>query len=188
MKKYVKWILLLIMMLVIPSLLPDCCYNYHANSIVRENIRYETNSFFSRCLATSFEWPEGQNSITLSIPDKVDGYRVISLGGFVGSGAPAPFMPQIPGTQMVYSEGTLPEDAVVEQYHMTLVLGKYVRETRFVGMDMYYYMGDGRYIQILVTVDPGENTYYGVKDGRLYYKADGQVVKGFFYTSDYVTK
>lgn len=186
MKKLMKWLPVVMILAVLACLLPDCCYAYYGDSFIHEGLVLEPNSFFRRCLATRYAWPEGESEAVLRIPDTVDGYRVISLGGFIGSGAPAPFWVDIPDADMVYSRDTLPEDAEIEQYHLTIVLGKYVKETQFIAMDEYYHLGDNRFVQILVTIDPGENPYFGVMDGRLYCKVDGQIVEGFFYASDYI--
>lgn len=188
MKKYGKWILILVMVLIIPSLLPDCSCAYSGDTMVKDNLEFMPHSFAPRCFVNTLSWPEGQQELTLRIPDKVQGKRVTALGGFMGSGVPCPFMVDIPGLEGYFLEDMLPEDAVVEQYHLAIILGKNIREVKFAFMDHYYHMGENRFIQILVTVDLGENTYFGVQDGKLYCKADGEIVEGFFYASDYINQ
>lgn len=151
-----------------------------------DNIEYFMHSFRKCCFAGAYTWTSDSNQATVTIPDTCDGYRVTSLGGFIGSGAPCPFMVLLPDVDSIYSKDTLPDEAQIEQYHLELNIGKNVEKLRLIMMEEYYGLGSNRFAQILVTVNCSEeNPVFYSEDGKLYRKSDNSLVEGFFYASDY---
>ena len=112
-----------------------------------------------------------------------------ALGGYIGSGAPCPFSVILPDTLSVYSgysESTLPDCAQIEQYHLVINIGKYLRDDKFIVMDDYHEVGNSQFVQILVTVNCSpDNPLFYSEDGKLYKRLDDSLVDGFFYYSDY---
>ena len=91
----------------------------------------------------------GRKNVVLDIPDTCDGYRVTALGGYIGSGTPCPFWVSLPDTLSVYSgysESTLPDHAQIDQYHLVINIGKYLRKDEFIVMDDYYEVGYNRFV------------------------------------------
>lgn len=149
-----------------------------------DQLKFYTHSIFKTCFVGVYTWSSDSSYAVLDIPDTVEGYRVTSLGGYAN--APAPFMIIFPDAWSVYSPNALPKDAVVEQYHFDINIGRNLREDTLISMDVYHRVGKNRYAQVLVSVNCSEdNFHFYAEDGRLYRKSDGALVEGFFYASDY---
>ena len=175
-----------VLLFLCASFLTQCSLMYGNREFVSDNLSYDTNSILNICFASTYTWPIGEKHVVLDIPDTYDGYRVTALGGYVGSGAPSPFMANLPNTLSVCSEDTLPNNAQIDQYHLVLNIGKYLREDKLIVMDYYHKVGTNQYVQVLVTVNCSpENPYFYSEDGKLYKRLDDSLVEGFFYYSDY---
>lgn len=169
--------------------LTECSGMYGREDLTDGNMCYTTHNIFRTCFASVYAWTSDSGDDVLIIPDVIDGYRVTSLGGYVGSGAPCPFLIHFPDAVSICTEATLPEDAQVEQYHLVLYLGKHVDADTFVVLDEYFKMEDGRYVQILTTIHCSEkNPHLYSEKGKLYRRIDDSLVLGFFYEADYTTK
>lgn len=150
------------------------------------DLHFYSHRLFKTCFAGDYAWPSGEKSAVMEIPDVCDGYRVTALGGYIGSGGPCPLLINLPDTYYAASESMLPGNAQIEQYHLVINIGKYLREDTFVALDEYHNVGENRFIQILVTVHCSpENPYFYSEDGKLYRKSDDSLVEGFFYDFDY---
>lgn len=160
---------------------------YGNKTVLSDNLRYYTHNIFKSCFVGDYTWPAGEKYAVLDIPDACEGYRVTSLGGYIGSGGPCPFDVNLPNAASVHMEGTLPEDAQIEQYHLVINIGKYIQEDGLIVMDGYHKVGNDRFVQILVTVNCSpENPVFYSENGKLYKRADDSPVDGFFYYSDYM--
>ena len=93
---------------------------YGNKTIESDGLSYYTHNIFRTCFAGNYTWPSDTDSAVLDIPDTCDGYRVIALGGYIGSGAPCPFLINVPDVSTVYSPDILPENGQLEQYHLVL--------------------------------------------------------------------
>ena len=183
MKKTILWICLLLMLF---SLLCGCCLLYSGDWLETDELMLIPHMIRKICFVGRYTWNSGNAEAVLHIPDVCQGYSVTGLGGSYGSGAPAPFGAHIPGTLMHHGEGTLPENAEIEQYHLTIHLGKKINYAGMISMDTYHNMGNNRFVQILVTVNcDEENPWFYSENGKLYRRKDNSLVPGFFYFSDY---
>ena len=189
MQKTIKIVCIIFLLFLCFSFLTQCSLMYGNNDFSSDNLHYYTHNVFKTCFASAYSWTSDEEYAVLDIPDTCEGYRVTALGGYKGSGAPCPFLVNLPNTTMVYSgysDSTLPNDAQIEQYHLVLNIGKYLREDKFIVMDDYHKVGTNQYVQVLVTVNCSpENPYFYSEDGKLYRRLDHSLVEGFFYYSDY---
>lgn len=168
------------------SFLSESSLMYGKRTVSSDNLCYYTNRVFRTCFAGEYTWPDDTKHAVLEIPDTCEGYRVTSLGGYVGSGGPCPFSIALTDAHYVCRESTLPDQAQIERYHLTINIGKYVKEDKNIIVDYFHNIGSNDFVQILVTVTcSAENPYFYSEDGKLYKKADGSLVEGFFYYSDY---
>lgn len=181
------WIMLFLFLCT--TFLTQCSMMYGNNDLSSDNLHYYSHNIFKTCFASTYSWPTDGKYAVIDIPDTCDGYRVTALGGYIGSGAPCPFWVSLPDTLSVYSgysESTLPDHAQIDQYHLVINIGKYLRKDEFIVMDDYYEVGYNRFVQILVTVNCSpENPYFYSENGKLYKRLDHSLVEGFFYYSDY---
>ena len=188
-KIVLKTLCALFLLFLCISFLTQCSLLYGNYKLTSDNLSYYTHNVFNRCFAGEYIWPAEGTTAVLNIPDTCEGYRVTALGGYVGSGAPCPFMVSLPTTSgvcSVCSEGTLPDDAQIEQYHLVVNIGRHLRNDECIVMDDYYKIGTNRFVQILVSVNCApENPCFYSENGKLYKKTDDSPVDGFFYYSDY---
>lgn len=176
----------LFLMFLCASFLTQCSMLYGDKELSLENLNYDANSICNICFANTYTWPSDEQYAELTIPDSCEGYRVTALGGYVGSGAPVPFIVKLPDTRGISSADTLPDNAEIVQYHLLINIGKHLRKVELVEMNGYYNLGSDQYAQILVTVNCApENPYFYSENGKLYNRRDDSVIEEFFYYSDY---
>ena len=186
MKKLIRIGGILGVLIFLTIVMTQCSWMYGDDDIVEEGLRYYPHAIFKTCFAADYTWPADSTSAVLDIPDSCGGYCVTELGGYIGRGAPCPFMVSLPESSAVYSEGALPEHAQIETYHLVLNIGKTLKEDTNIAMDHYYSVGSNRFVQILVTVNCSEeNPHFYSENGKLYKKTDDSLVDGFFYQSDF---
>lgn len=185
-KRIILIILVVIVLFLCSSFLTQCSMMYGNKDFSSGNLNYHAHNIFNFCFAECYTWPLNENNAVLDIPDTCDGYRVTALGGYIGSGGPCPFVVNLPNAVSMHSEGTLPDNARIEQYHLVINIGKYLREDELVMMDYYHKVGYDQFVQILVTVNCSpENPFFYSDNGKLYKRSDHSLVEGFFYYSDY---
>ena len=190
MKRMIKRIILIILIVILlflcSSFLTQCSMMYGNKVFSSDNLNYHAHNIFNSCFAGCYTWPLNENNAVLDIPDTCEGYRVIALGGYIGSGSPSPFAVNLPNEVSIHSEGTLPDNARIEHYHLVINIGKYLREDELIMMDDYHKVGYDQFVQILVTVNCSpENPVFYSDNGKLYKRSDHSLVDGFFYYSDY---
>ena len=181
-----KRIQLLFLFLILIPVLCGCSLLYSADWLESDDLWLSPHMIRKVCFVGRYTWSGDGPEAVLRVPDVCEGYSVTGLGGFHGSGAPTPFGIYIPGTKAMHGEGTLPENAKIEQYHLTIHLGKKIKETKLIDMNCYHNMGGNRFIQVLVTVTcDEENPYFYSENGKLYSRKNDSLVPGFFYYYDY---
>ena len=184
--KIIVVIWIIVILFLSGTFLTQCSLMYGNKTLSSNHLNYYTHNIFRSCFAANYTWTADTTTAVLEIPDACEGYRVTALGGYIGSGAPCPFQVNLPNTSTIHSQGTLPDNAEIEQYHLVIHIGKYLRETGFIVMDDYHKIGSNQFIQILVTVNCSpQNPYFYSEDGKLYKRSDHSLVDGFFYYSDY---
>ncbi len=133
-------------------------------------------AFVSECV-----WDQSMNAGRIVIPDKVEKAKVTSLGGFFGTGVPAPFC--ITADPETYDFSDYPLRSrygtrlVMEQIPVTVVIPDTVEKAKYASESGYYGSRD-EYGQIIfrrpvVRFECGEgNPAFTVQDGRLLNKED----------------
>lgn len=180
MKKAIRLLLVLALLLLIANYITSCPNMYSGDQIV-DNLCYMENDVLPICFASHYSWESNEREVVVDIPDEIDGKAVTELGG----NAVYPFLVNLPHSRYGCGEDLLPENAVIEHYHMVINLGENIRKADWVEMDEYHCIGNNRFVQILVTINcPEENRWFYSENGKLYHK-DGTLVTGFFYASDY---
>ena len=182
MKKAMAIIIAVFLIIFLSIFLTECSLMYGRKTLEEENLHFYTHNIFRTAFAGDFEWNSDSNYAVLTIPDTCEGYVITTLGGYVGSGGPCPFLINLPDVEYVYSAGALPENAQIEQYHLVINIGKNLKRVKFVVMDDYYYRtASGQFVQVLVTVNCSEdNLYFYSENGKLYRRLDDSLVEGFF--------
>lgn len=182
-----KIIVLSIMVYMIMSCC-GCCLEYGKKSLEEGDFRYEMSSIRKECFVFYNGWDGDEDNMTINIADEVNGYKVVTLGGYIGTGYPMEFHIDIPDIQAATDCwcSDLPEDAEVITYHFTVNLGKNIRKIYSWGLDEYCRVADtNQYRQVLLTVNcTEENKYFYSIDGKLYNKSDDTLVEGISYYSE----
>lgn len=137
------------------------------------------------------EWEGGDTSF--EIPDEFMGYPVTTLGGYTGRGYPCPFAARANAVEADFtcSDGFFDYHHRADDAYETLVfsvcLGKNVRKLGYVDGKSYLgnYLNDEECdftlkIVYSFTVDEENKTFFA-ENGKLYYKASGELVDEFFY-------
>ena len=160
---------------------------FGSRTFQKGGLTYQPHNILNFCFVSTYHWPEGQTEAELVIPDYCGKYKVTDLGGFVGSGAPCPFIVEPSFAFLHYAEKeVVPQDAQILQYVLNLSIGKYVKDDSFIMMDTFFCTGENQYVQILVNVEcDQENRYLYAENGRLYRRSDGSLVEEFCYYTDY---
>ena len=149
------------------------------------NLYFTYNKLGGSCVVSHGLWPEAEETLTVEIPDEMNGRRVTAMG----DSYPDPFLFNFEeGTAYACHEEMLPEDAVIIPRYLTVEIGKNLRVLGDIEMKQYYCdQKDPKvFYRILVTVECSEkNRNFYSENGKLYTKAGNRQVDAFFYASDY---
>lgn len=141
--------------------------------------------------AANYYWDGTEEGMDFTIPDRVLGYRVKSLGG-ASLRAPCAFCLSLPesfgqgkegfGEDLWDDELEQHPDAYVEELPFTLRIGKYLEDIHFDLFQSEYGLdAQGRealrHITLYVDCDPENRTFYS-ENGVLYERATGTPVLG----------
>lgn len=155
---------------------------------MQDGVNYTKGFLRSECFAGVYDWDGGEDTMTISIPDECDGYKVVSLGGFVGKGAPSAFDIHFPDSAFVETEDTIyTDEQIITLYHFTLNIGKNVKDIANVGAAFLSGHEETTVCVLpLFTVTCSEdNKWFYSKDGKLYDRSTDALVNAFYYYSDY---
>lgn len=182
MKKYVFIFLIFVFML-----LCGCSSWYGEYIVIQDNITYYQSSVQKKCFVSTYKWDGTESTMTVDIPNEVDGYRVTQLGGYIGRGVPMSFY--IDFSDLNYeSSSSLPDNVQLSVLEFTINIGKNIKRINRIADNgnMYYYSPDTEtYYQVAYTVNCSEeNKYFYSKNGKLYNKKDDTLVNKFYYFSD----
>lgn len=152
-------------------------YDYSKGKTV-DGVYYVFSSARKICFASDYAWDEKGKDITINIPDEVDGYKVVALGGFTGRGLPTPFGISTQNDGLYGSIECIEEDAVVEKIPVTIQLGKNVKQIDCSDMGDFLQTGENTYIFLAKFEIDKENKYFKAdKNGEITYSK---------YSSDYI--
>ena len=184
MKKYMTILGGLIVFFCTASLLINLGL-FDSETVPFGNLYFSYSKIGGSCEVSHGSWPEEVETLTVEIPDEVNGRRVTAMG----NARPDPFLFNLEG-EIAYTcgEEMLPEDAVILPRYLTIEIGKNLRVLRDIEMKQYYCdENDPKvFYRILVTVECSEeNRNFYSENGKLYAKAGNRLVDVFFYASDY---
>lgn len=164
------------------------CTGYDGKNDVEEGgIFYRVSSSGSRAFAQEIFWDLDPAHTDYYVPDKVGKARVVSLGGFYGTGVPCPLQVG-PRWNTDYLFMPDPETYESERPYtwqdilLTVHLGKEVSDIKRAVGSPYFARDEGGdtihfYRPVLYfEVDP-ENPYLFSEEGFLYYRKDGSPVQ-----------
>ena len=165
----------------------SCSLEYgFSNEKTVDGVRY----FFSKqrkiCFAADYAWNETDEAVTIRIPDEVEAYKVVALGGFVGRGVPVPFGISLPDAEAAGDVDCLEEGTVIKKIPVTIQLGKNVKRIDCVDMDLFLQTEDGTYIFLAEFEADDENPYFKAdENGKLTYsKYSSDRIDKFLYKTD----
>lgn len=164
--------------------LASCSFEFsRSRNTVQDGVAYYKSATRSVCFAGAAEISEDATELT--IPDEVEGCRVIALGGTWGaSGTPEPFAIYPKGAEFPVDRDSLPDGANVTEMKIELYLGKNIEEINNSPRG-YFPMGDGRYVHLTVNVTcDKDNAYFYSEDGILYESESGEMIDYFEYAKD----
>ena len=121
----------------------------------------------------------------VTVPDEVEGLRILKLGGYYGRGLPMPFTVLTPYPAALPEGETAVNEKDPEPCVFTLRLGPELREIENVGWPAVFYVErDGEYVLMAacfyVEADPANKHFYS-EDGILYRRSDGAKVEEIDY-------
>lgn len=184
MKKFMTILGVLIIFFCTVSLLINLGL-FDSETVPFGNLYFTYNKIGGSCVVSHGLWPEEDETLTVEIPDEVNGRRVTAMG----NARPDPFLFNLDGEiAYVCGEEMLPEDAVIIPRYLTIQIGKNLRILHVIEMKQYYCDANDPkvFYRILVTVECSEeNRNFYSENGKLYTKAGNQLIDVFFYASDY---
>lgn len=185
MKRWIKWVAAAVLLLALVWLMAG--RDYHESAMVeRDGVRYYLRADHLQAFAGVCVWDGESDTVDYTIPDRVNGARVTSLGGLIYGTAfkklPYGWGVALPETfRGAERVGFLPQTNVTElTLTVRLHLGRYVSHIANMGVPdaVWYCGGDESYRlrqQWVITCDERNKTYYA-EDGRLYYRQTGKPV------------
>ena len=161
-------------MLVLLTLFLSGCTGFHSNQTLRDGaLEYYVSAAGTRAFPVRYTWSGKLSDTRIEIPDEVNGARVISLGGYYGTGVPIRMVITQEG-DFTQEERTLPEGVKAEYLTFTLRVGKNVKTVVGVEFQETYLLsraadGSVRYfLPLIVTECDDRNLTFYDKNGKLY--------------------
>lgn len=155
---------------------------YWSEDFWDNSICYTPSSFRDVCFASVYNCKNSTENIEINIPNEINGYRVIAVGGNTGKGALSPFVIDFPNITAICEETSLPQNAKIVDYDCILNLGDNVRHISVSDMKSYYQInGTNNYIRLVFNVNTSDNKWFYSVDGKLYRFSDDSIVDMFNY-------
>ena len=148
-----------------------CSLEYtYSNGKTVDGVYYVFSDARKICFASHYSWDEKEKNITITIQDEVDGYKVVALGGFIGSGVPTPFGVYTQNPIMGGDVRCIRKGTAVEEIGVTVRLGKNVKQIDCANMNHFLQTKEGTYIFIAKFEIDENNKYFETDEtGRLTY-------------------
>lgn len=198
MKKIIAVILVAVLLLSFSALLiSETPFFYKSEKTADFTIA--VNKLANKCFISTCKFTEMKNKYTITIPDEYNNIPITQLGGYLGKGAPAPFMIDIADFYMnapedsefdsIYSKTPLDSDFnfTIENVPVTINIGKNIKKIEKLSLDEYYpHINEDKTITFyhpVVKINCSEdNEYFYSEDGKLYNKKSGELIE-FPYSS-----
>lgn len=184
----------ILLLILIATSLRSCslCYD---KSITSHNPPIYCNKI-SRCsFVGAYEWDGREDTKTISIPNEWDEIPVTQIGGYYGTGVPTPFCIIFPNDYWngdgIYGEHPdkfdISEPYTIEDIVFTLQIGKNISKVENVSSGYYPLSNaDGSitfFHPVVHVVCSEDNKTFYSSNGKLYDRADDQLVTEFDYAS-----
>ena len=185
MKRWGKWIAAAVLLLALIWLAAGRDY-YAGDAVEQDGVIFYPRADHLKAFAGTCAWNGEGDTVAYTIPDRIEGAKVTSLGGLLHGTTfkKVPYgwgvvLPQtFRGAERV---SFLPQTNVTElTLTVRLHLGQYVSALEHIGepVPVGYYSTESCYIirqKWVVTCDERNETYYA-ENGRLYYRQSGEPV------------
>jgi len=162
--------------------LPSCSIEYNEGHVLKKDgFKYYTSATRKNCFAGPVT--VSVEDTVVEVPDEVDGYKVIALGGALGaSKRPQPFYIYFEGVDYLIDPDDIPDDTEVIEKTFELRLGKNVSDVSGVMKGWFRNADSTKVFHITVNVVCSEeNGTFRSDNGKLYRKSDGSLVDSFEY-------
>ena len=172
---------------------------FYTDSAEIDGLHIEINKIADRCFVSHYPVSEYTEGMTITIPDDYNGIPIKRIGGFVGSGAPCPFIIDLSELYMNAPEGSdysgvygdhpdrfnIADEYSVEEVLFQLHIGKNIEVVDFIMNDYYPHINEDGSITfyhpvVCITCSEDNTTFYS-KDGKLYHRANDALVEDFAY-------
>ncbi len=167
------------------TLLCSCSLEYsNYNQKTIDGVDYFFSGVRKVCFASTYTWNENEKDITINIPDTVDGYKVVALGGYIGSGCPCSFGVSLSNTEMCGDIECLDKNTDIEKIPVTVRLGKNVKQIDCSSMELFSQTKEGKtYVFVTKFELDDENEYFKVdENGKIIYsKYSPDKIDNFIY-------
>ena len=132
-----------------------------------------------------YTWDGTEEGLRIEPPSKIDGCKVVRLGGYYGRGVPCSFWVEIEG---MFMQETAPAEAKRQDLIFTLVIEPDISDIFYRGAyeNVWYYGKDTSdedriyyRVRVQVELDPA-NPYFYMEDGQLYKKNSDEDYSDFY--------
>ena len=185
MKRWGKWAAAAVLLLALIWLMAGRDY-YQNAAVEQDGVIFCPRADRLKAFAGTCAWNGEGDTVAYTIPDRIEGAKVTSLGGLLHGTTfkklPCGWGVVLPQTyQGAEQVSFLPQTNVTElTLTVRLHLGQYVSALEHIGepVPTGYYSTESSYIirqKWVVTCDERNETYYA-ENGRLYYRQSGEAV------------
>ena len=173
---------------------------FYTDYVEKDGFSIAINKVANCCFVSQYECTEYTENLEITIPDDYNGMPIKRIGGYSGTGFPAPFSISLFTLYVNAPEGSeyyvtyngnpvgyeISEEYVVEDVVFTLNIGKNIEVIDYVEMDFYFphINDDGSitfYHAVVNITCSNENKYFYSKDGKLYDKKTNKLITDFAY-------
>lgn len=200
MRKFYAIALLLCLTVFLSGCLFEESSFFYTDYVEVDGFEIAINKVANCCFVGAYDCTEYTENLEITIPVDYNGIPIKRIGGYSGTGFPAPFSISLFTLYVNASEeseyyGTFVGDAVkcgsseeytVEDVVFTLNIGKNIEVIEYVEMDAYYphINDDGSitfYHAVVNITCSDENEHFYSKDGKLYDKKTNELISDFAY-------
>ena len=202
MRKCIVIVLLISLVFCVSGCFFDGVSLLYSDRAEKDGFYIAINKIANCCFVGHYNCTEYTGNLEITIPDDYDGIPIKRIGGYCGSGFPAPFSisladvymnaPENSKYGMVYlgdiTEYDISEEYSIEDVVINLNIGQNIKVIDFVVMHQYFphINEDGSitfYHPVVNICCSDENKYFYSKDGKLYNKITNQLISDFAYAT-----
>lgn len=200
MKKFYAIVLSLCLTIFLAGCVLEGTSFFYTDYVELDGFEICINKVANCCFVGGYDCTEYTENLEITIPDDYNGIPIKQIGGYSGTGFPAPFSISLftlymnapeeseyyavfDGDAVKYGSS---EEYTVEDVVFTLNIGKNIEVIDYVEMDAYYphINDDGSitfYHAVVNITCSDENEHFYSKDGKLYDKKTNELISDFAY-------